>query len=511
MKIGDLMQKFFMSNPKRAMWFLSTMPASFWEKQGRKKVLRTFHEAAEKVPAYKDFLKDRKVKPEEIKTFEDFQKKVPILDKKSYITRYKLEERCLGKLTEMSTVSASSGSSGIPTFWPRMNRQDLMLPNYFENFYLQNWDIDKKSTLIVVTNALGTWVAGQLIIGATKPIVDKGKYPLTLVTPGADIGQIIKIIKGIGTNYDQIVIIIYPSLLIPILDAGDKENINWKKMNIKLWIGGEPTSKEWHKHIRKRLEINPDDLSFAANVYGTADAGGIGFSSPLSSLIVNLASKDKKLAKELFKNEGLPSLVQFSPLGYFIEGIDGEIILNYMSGIPLIRYCIHDKGGIISYERALEILRNHNYDIENMLIDKGYSKNKIWKWPFLYTFGRKDNVVSIGGANVYPENLEPVLYRKELRRVNIFKLAIETNEEGEMRLVILVELKEGRKATGKNLADLENKCHDIFLNKLLRDNDDYRDASEIDPKSTDPLIKIYNFGNGPFAEDKKRTKRKYIL
>lgn len=511
MKIGDLMQKFFMSNPKRAMWFLSTMPASFWEKQGKKKTLAAFQETAQKVPAYQKFLIEHKVKPEDIKTFEDFQEKVPILDKKSYISKYKLEDRCLRKLSGMSTVSMSSGSSGNSTFWPRIAQQDAMLPRYFENFYLQNWDIDKKSTLIVVTMALGTWIAGQLVIGATKPITDSGKYPLTLVTPGADVEQVAKVIKGIGADYDQIIIVVYPSLLTPILEAGEKENINWKKLNIKLWIGGEPTSGEWHGYIRKRLGINPDDLSFLASVYGTADAGGIGFGSPLSSLITDLSSKDKKLAQDLFGSETLPSLVQFSPLGYFIEEVDGEIVINYMSGVPLIRYSIHDKGGVISYKKALKILKNHNYDAEKILLKKGYSKNKIWKWPFVYTFGRRDNVISIGGANVYPENIEPVIYRREMRRINSFKLGIEESKEGGMRFTILIELQGGRKVSGKTLGELEKKYHDIFLERLLKVNDDYRDAYEIDSRSTDPLIKIYTYGQDPFAIDKKRTKPKLII
>jgi len=511
MKIGDLMQKFFMSNPKRAMWFLSHMPASFWMKQGQKKALATFHVAAEKVPAYKNFLRRYKVKPEEIETFEDFRDKVPVLDKKSYITQYQLEDCYLEKLFGMSTVSMSSGSSGIPTFWPRIAKQDIMLPSYFENFYLQNWDIDKKSTLVVVTMALGLWIAGQLVAGATKPIVDKGRYPLTLVTPGADVEQIIKIIKGIGADYDQIIIVVYPSLLTPILEAGERENINWRKLNIKLWIGGEPTSMEWQEHIKKRWGADPDDLSFIVNVYGCADAGGIGFSSPLSVLIRNLALKDKELSKDLFNTESLPSLVQFNPMSYFIEEINGEIIINYLAGVPLIRYNIHDKGGLISYKKALGILKNHNYDPVKILFKKGYSKNKIWKWPFVYTFGRKNNVVSIGGANIYPENIEPVLYQRGVKKINTFKLGIETNREGKMRLVILVELKEGIKVSGGSLIELKNKYHDIFQKRLLEVNDDYRDASKIDPKNTDPLVKIYPHGLGPFAEDKKRTKKKYIL
>jgi len=510
MKFGDLMQKFFMSNPKRAMWFLSTMPASFWEKKGQQKVLVTFRESAKRVVAYKKLLKEHKIKIEEIKTFTDFQNKVPIFDKKNYISRYQLNHRCLGKLTEMSTVSMSSGSTGVSIFWPRTAGQDLMLPKYFENFYLQNWDIDKKSTLIVVTMALGTWIAGQFVSWATKPIADSSKYSLTLVTPGSDVDNVIKIIKGIGSNYDQILIIGYPSFIIPIIEVGEKENIIWEKLNIKLWVGGEPTSENWRKYIRKKFGAKPDDLSFLANVYGTSDAGGIAYSSPLSSLVMNLASKDKKLNRDLFNDDILPSIAQFNPMSYYIEEAKGEIVINFLSGVPLIRYNIHDRGGVISYNKALEILKNHGYDVKKMLIQKGYSKNKIWKWPFLYTFGRKDNTVSIGGANVYPENIEPVLYRKELRRINSFRLTIETSEKGEMRFAILIELKPGRKVAGKSFANLKKKYHDILLKRLLRVNEDYKDAYENDSKYTDPVINIYGYRQGPFVLDKKRTKPKYI-
>jgi len=127
------MQKIVISNPKTGMWFLSHMPASFWERQGRKKALATFYEAAERVPAYQKFLKEKGVNPKEIRTFEDFQKKVPLTDKENYILKYPLNELCWGeKIEKMYTVSTSSGSTGTPSFWPRLPQQDLFLPKYWE-------------------------------------------------------------------------------------------------------------------------------------------------------------------------------------------------------------------------------------------------------------------------------------------------------------------------------------------------------------------------------------------
>ncbi len=42
-----------------------------WQKRGETRALELFHAAAERVPAYKDFLKKNKVKPDEIKIIND--------------------------------------------------------------------------------------------------------------------------------------------------------------------------------------------------------------------------------------------------------------------------------------------------------------------------------------------------------------------------------------------------------------------------------------------------------
>ena len=70
-KISEIMQNFIMSNPKRAIWFMTTMKPGFWEKKGQKMALEVFHQAAKKVPAYQNFLKKQGIDPSTIKTLED--------------------------------------------------------------------------------------------------------------------------------------------------------------------------------------------------------------------------------------------------------------------------------------------------------------------------------------------------------------------------------------------------------------------------------------------------------
>lgn len=511
-RIGEIMQKLVMSNPKTGMWFLSHMPASFWEKQGRKKTLTVFHEAAEKVPAYQKFLREKGINPKEITTFEDFQKKVPIMNKEDYILKYSLAERCLEtKLDKMYTMAASSGSTGESIFWPRLPEQDLMLPKYWELFFLQNWDIDKHSTLIIVGMALGNWIAGELATGVCKRLAIEGKYPLTIATPGSDLEQICDVIKNIGANYEQVLLLIYPSFLKALFEKGEARGIDWKSLNIKLWVGGERLSPNLKRYILEKLGIEKEELNRIQFVYGTVDAGGIGFSSPLSKLVTRLSLKDDSLAQAVFgKTISLPTLVQYNPLAYFLETINGELVITYKGGVPIIRYNIHDEGRIIPYKKMLKILKEHGYDSIKLLEEEGYTRKKVWAWPFVYITGRSSNVVQIGGLNVYPENIEAALYTEETEDINSFRLKVETDKEGNSRFYILVELKEGISLTLERQLELERKYHDIFLNKLLERNREYKKAyHEIDKKTVDPVIKVYQFSQGPFTE-KIATKDIYI-
>src|ERR1700683_5345074 len=90
-----------------------------------KKALRLFHDAAERVPAYKDFLKRARVNPMRITTIQGFAADVPITDAKNYIAAYPIGQRCWdGKLATNQLIATSSGTSGEPKFWPRTGEQE---------------------------------------------------------------------------------------------------------------------------------------------------------------------------------------------------------------------------------------------------------------------------------------------------------------------------------------------------------------------------------------------------
>src|ERR1700754_5067560 len=95
-------------------------------------MLDLFHTTVQDVPAYRAFLHSRWIKPENIRTFDDFRK-LPLLTKENYINRYSLPERCRGgKIEANDMVAVSSGSTGQPTFWLRSAADELEISYRFE-------------------------------------------------------------------------------------------------------------------------------------------------------------------------------------------------------------------------------------------------------------------------------------------------------------------------------------------------------------------------------------------
>jgi len=514
-QIANLIQKFIFSDSKRAMKFLSSRSDEWWEKKGQAKALTTFYETIEKVPVYRNFLIKRKVDPKEIKTFKDFQEKVPLTDKKSYILQNSLEDLCIEKLDKMYTVSMSSGTSGFPCFWPRLQGQDRMIPKFMEFSLLQNAEIDKKSTLLIVGLALGVYTAGEMMIYAMKELADQKKYSITVVTTGSEKESIVQVLKNLAPRYQQVLLWGYPSFLRQVIDEAEKEGIDFEKLNLKIGIGGEGFTKQWEDFIKEKLRLPKEDPARVMTVFGESVGGVMGISSPFTNLIRELAFQDSALFQELFgKAKGmylLPILVEFNPLSVFIEEVHGELVITKRGAIPIIRYNLHDIGGVISHQKVLEILRIHRYDPFKLLREWNIEKEKIWTQPMFYVFGRLDNVISIDGANVYPESLEEIIYTNQITGVKGFKLGFKTDPSSQwQRFWVYLELKKNIVLTKEEEKRLKERAHDLILNHLLRVNNDFRKSYNDNPTVCDPFIEIYPEGTGLFVVDNKLTKRRLI-
>ncbi|WP_036476620.1 phenylacetate--CoA ligase family protein [Myxosarcina sp. GI1] len=450
-------------------------------------VLSLFHDVAKSVPAYQSFLAERAIDPDSIQTIEDFQT-LPLITKENYLQRHSLPDLCRqGKIEDCDAIAVSSGSTGKPTFWPRFFTDELQIATRFEQIFYDSFAADRGRTLAVICFTLGTWVGGMYTASCCRYLASKG-YPVTVITPGNNKAEILRVVGEIGNNFDRVVLLGYPPFLKDVIDTGINRGIEWQQYQIKLVMAGEVFSEEWRDLVGQRIgSQNP--YYDSASLYGTADAGVLGNETPLSVCIRRFLAANPEAARTLFGESRLPTLVQYDPLSRFFEDKDGALLFSGDNGIPLVRYNILDSGGIIAYDAMLEFLAR--YDFDPLVALQANNNRGARHLPFVYVFGRSNFTVSYFGANIYPENVTVGLEQPEIRDWVTGKFVMQVKEDTDKNrfLSVVVELAPGE--TGNKLR-IQAIAASI-LTQLLRLNSEF--ANYVPPEYQTPRVTLTATGD----------------
>ena len=404
-------------------------------------LMALYHGATDAVPAYRAFLAAHDVDASAVHGAADFQT-LPLMTKQNYMRAYPLAQRCRGgRLDNNDMLAVSSGSTGAPTVWPRTLAQELDIAFRFEQVF-NAFRAHERSTLAVVCFALGTWVGGMFTAACCRYLALKG-YPLTVVTPGNKKDEIFRAVRELGPQFEQIVLLGYPPFIKDVIDTGRAQDIDWPRYQAKLVFAGEVFSEEWRELVCERIGAS-DPRYTSASLYGTADGGVLGNETPLSIALRQFFAARPALAREVFGESRLPTLVQYDPRSRYFEVLDDDtLVVSGDNGVPLLRYHIADKGGIISYDEMRAIAHKAGCAAFDEL-----DGNDAPPLPFVYLFGRADFTVSYFGANIYPENISVGLEQSGVRDWVSGKFVlqvVETDDRNEA-LSIVVELLPGVRA-----------------------------------------------------------------
>ncbi|MGW6442578.1 phenylacetate--CoA ligase family protein [Lentzea sp. NPDC055074] len=418
-------------------------------------VLDLFQRTAATVPAYGKLLRENGIDPASITTFADFQR-LPLLDKPSYHDRYPLPELCRdGKLENCDMIAVSSGSSGRPTIWPRGIEDELHVARRFEQVLVDGFHADERRTLAVVCFPLGTWVGGLFTQACVRHLAAKG-CPITVVAPGNNKAEILRVLPELAPHFEQVVLLGYPPFVKDVVDTGLAEGVDWAAYRIKLVLAGEVFSEQWRDLVSRRAGI-ADPAADVASLYGTADSGVLGNETALSASVRRFFADHPDHAREVFGDSRLPTLVQYDPASRFFEVHDGTLVFTADGGIPLVRYRIADEGGVLGHAELLAYCARH-----------GFTPPPGPELPFVFLFGRSLFTVSFFGANVYPENVTVGLEQPGISDVVTGKFVIESveDEDRDRRLRIIVETAPGATADAAAIAE-------AIKVQLLRLNSEY--------------------------------------
>lgn len=410
-----------------------------------KRTLQLFHSASKRIPAYKDFLQKHNITASLIKNINDFRQ-ISATTKENYIQSYGIGERCWdGKLSRMHMISTSSGTTGEPHFWPRDLQSEIAGAYVHEYIFKEILDVPHKKTLFIDGFAMGNWIAGTFTLACTNLLAWKG-YPLTIMTPGYNAEEIIKILLNLSRKFDQTIIAGHTPFLKELMELAIAAGVDFGRIKTKLLGTGQGITENWRSYILKLLQSTDYEHSFL-NLYGSADAALMGFETP--ETIEVRKNLTQAQIKNFFDDERLPSIYAYDPRLTFFEQENGELLITKNSGSPLLRYNIHDQGGICP--------------------DGLMAKNSFCL-PMVYLFGREKFMVKIYGANIYSEHVQHALNHHQLQVVLTGRFFMESKFDNSQnpQLVCHVEMVEGGNADG-----LEDIVQKIFIAEVREINSEY--------------------------------------
>ncbi|MBI2047682.1 MAG: phenylacetate--CoA ligase family protein [Parcubacteria group bacterium] len=469
---------------------LKTKPASHWEKLGERRMLGLFKYVYKTVPAYQKFLKEHDIDGHRVKTMQDF-KSLPVIDKDSYLKKYEYHDLFPNRdLSNVTTISATSGSTGEPFYFPRGEEQDAQYEYVAEIFMKNQFEIDKKSTLGVIGFGLGIWIGGIFTYKNFNRIAAKG-YRLSLAPVGTNVDLFLKTLKKIALFYDQILLMGYPPFVKDVIDEAGNHGINWKDYDIKVLMAAEGFSEKFRSYLAKKAYLtNP--FKDTINVYGTVEFGTMAHETALTNLIRTLALGNKKVFQAIFpKANRLPTLVQYHPPIVNFETINDEVVATgYGCTIPLVRYRFPDIGGVIQFDNMVVRLKEQGIDIYREAKAHGIGKT-ILRLPFVYVYERSDHAIIIRGVNIYAEEVRHALQNEKLEEFITGKFSMERREDKRMNeyFEVNVELKNGINAT----PNLEKQVQEIVVETLRKINSEYNDQYQSVPHLMSPPIILWPY------------------
>lgn len=486
---------------KKRIRELQSKPASYWEHLGFGVLKDLFAYASQNVPAYKAFLGRRRVALRKLKTHDDLLK-LPI-SSKAYVNAHALPDLFPhADVSHVTTFSATSGSTGELTYFPRGESEDSQYEYISELFLRNQFEIHKKKTLGIIGFGLGIWIGGIFTYKNFNRIAAKG-YPLSLIPIGPNKDLFLLSLKKFGMLYDQVILMGYPPFIKDIIDEAPSYGIDLTQYSLRIFTAAEGFSEEFRSYIAARAGIkNP--LRDIMNLYGTVELGTMAHETPLSALVRKLASEHPAICDALFPRKRiLPTLAQYHPYLTYFEQVEDEVIGSGYASMPLIRYSFPDVGGVIPFDTMVEKLKSVEIDIFKEAKQHGIT-DTIFKLPFVYVYERADFTLVLRGANIYPGEIRCALEQRQFSRslTGRFTMVKKENKRLDEYLEIHVELKRGAKDTPA----LRSAIQQAIVTTLRTDNSEFADQYASAPEKVTPRIVLWPYQDPLYFNPTKKQR-----
>lgn len=490
---------------------LKTKKPDYWLNLGRKKVVDLLNFTIKSTPAYQKFLKDNGIslKRSSQLDFNDFLN-LPYINKDIYLRKYNYQELFPYKDLSIKNISATSGSTGEPFYFPRGENLDRQYEYVTEIFLKNQWEIDRFNTLVIICFGMGLWIGGVYTLKVMNEL-QKKNYRLSVAPVGVNKELAIKTFKKLAEFYDQVILCGYPPFIKDLVDEAIISGINFKNYRLRILNAAESFPEDFRKYIASKVGLK-NMLNDNINIYGSVELGAMAHETAFSNLIRHIAVEKDKVFRNVFREANrTPTLAQYHPYIVWFEEKDGLILASgYGASIPLIRYSFPDRGGVIYFDEMVKRLKEVGVDIFKEA-EKFKIKDKILKLPFVYVYERSDFAVSLVGINLYPEYIRKALLNKELQKylTGKFSMQVVYDKKMNQKLHIHIELKKNVKANEK----LEKLTKKEIIHSLLSFSTEYHHlystANPVYKKQLEPEIFFHNYEDPQYF--KPGIKQKWVI
>jgi len=442
--------------------------------------------AHRRVPAYRDFLARAGLSSADVPL-----KRLPVMSKESYVLRYPTEQRCVGGgfLTRGVAIDESSGSTGRPYNWVRgtheRRRAQLELARLVE------WGLGTRTFIALNAFSMGAWATG---LNMALALEHCGPVKST----GPDLDKILHTLEFFGPKPSYLVCG-YPPFMKRLLDAMREAGFPLADYEIHVIVGGEGMTEELRRYLLQGFRT-------CHSGYGASDLElGIAVETHESIWIRGLLNDDGAVRREILAGDHrVPMVFQYNPLTHFLETNERDellVTLNHSQVLsPRVRYNIGDEARLVTRRELLGRLRDLGHDSARLDHD-------TVSLPYLILFGRRDQTISIMGANIYAEDVERVVYAQpELSQgFASFMLCVAEDDDRAVHPRLCVEWHDEH-PPALPLGEIAERMR----GGLAEINADFRQSLSEDSDSLRFEVVVFGLGDGPFASAGRRIKNRYL-
>ncbi|MEK9176851.1 MAG: hypothetical protein AAB923_00990, partial [Patescibacteria group bacterium] len=219
---------------KNLLNLIRSKGSDYWQTAGERAALKLFHQMAERVPAYKDFLKKRSVRPASVRTMKNLSS-VPAISKDNYLRAYPHQKLMWdGNMAQPLTIHSTSGTTGVPTYFHRNVASDFKRKLVIDSFFRNNPLTTEGPTLFIISLGMGVWSAGVGVYTGAYLSSNMSQYPISIISPGVNKTETLRILKTIAPNFKQVIIAAYPPFAKDIIDEATEEGVDFRKLNMRF-------------------------------------------------------------------------------------------------------------------------------------------------------------------------------------------------------------------------------------------------------------------------------------